>query len=261
MTRWPAAASWIAFLLAAGCAAIRGDVPPDWVAGKSAQYPDARYLLGRGQALDQEDARNRARADLAKILETSVKVETSDVTRYASSALEGDKARLESEVSRQIVTRTEKIIQGIQIAELWQDPRTRMHHALAILPRQHPSVRMIRTREWKYIHRYPFGAHELYNLTQDPGENNNRIDDTTCKSVARELRHRLSRWFERHVDSLRDGSRLPVSGSGQLFRIDGQRAGEECFSSDRIVLEKSGSPRVNDKLDLEAFQEGASIKA
>ena len=33
-------------------------------------------------------------------------------------------------------------------------------------------VRMIRDREWKYIHRYPYGAHELYHLTDDPGRRN-----------------------------------------------------------------------------------------
>ncbi len=31
-------------------------------------------------------------------------------------------------------------------------------------------VRMIRTREWKYVHRYPYGPHELYHLAGDPGE-------------------------------------------------------------------------------------------
>jgi len=42
---------------------------PDWVNGKSAKYPDSQYLVGRGQAGAQEEARNRARTDLAKILE------------------------------------------------------------------------------------------------------------------------------------------------------------------------------------------------
>lgn len=136
MTNWPAAAFLGAILLATGCAAIRDDVPPDWVSGKSARYPDAKYLIGRGQAPDPEGARNRARADLAQIFETSVKVETSDVTRFSSSGGRANKPQLEADVSRRIVTRTEQIIQGIQIAEVWQDPQTRMHHALAILPRQ-----------------------------------------------------------------------------------------------------------------------------
>lgn len=136
MKRWLPAVLLGTCLLATGCASIRNDGTPDWVAGKSARYPDSRYLVGRGQAADQQDARNRARADLAQIFETSVKVETSDVTRFSTSGNEGDKRRAESQVSRNIVTRTDQIVQGIQIAELWRDPKTGAHHALAVLPRQ-----------------------------------------------------------------------------------------------------------------------------
>src|SRR5688500_7052503 len=38
-------------------------------------------------------------------------------------------------------------------------------------------VRMIRTKEWKYVHRYPNGPHELFDLVADPGERINRFDD------------------------------------------------------------------------------------
>src|SRR5690606_32334853 len=31
-------------------------------------------------------------------------------------------------------------------------------------------VRMIRSADWKYIHRYPYGPYELYDLNNDPGE-------------------------------------------------------------------------------------------
>lgn len=31
-------------------------------------------------------------------------------------------------------------------------------------------TRMVRTRDWKYIHRYPYGPHELYDLANDPHE-------------------------------------------------------------------------------------------
>ncbi len=120
-------------------------------------------------------------------------------------------------------------------------------------------VRMIRTREWKYIHRYPFGVHELYDLKRDPGEKHNRVHDESCRAVVRELRARLSRWFERFVDPVKDGSRFPVSGSGQLHRIEPDYAGEECFSADRIVLGETGFPRVNDRIDLDSFQKTAEI--
>jgi len=118
-------------------------------------------------------------------------------------------------------------------------------------------VRMIRTREWKYVHRYPFGQHELYDLKRDPGERRNLVDDPACRSLVAELRGRLVRWFQRYVDPARDGSRLPVSGSGQLARLDSGNPGEECFSADRIVMAPSGLPCVNEHPDLEAVQRAA----
>jgi choline-sulfatase len=46
-------------------------------------------------------------------------------------------------------------------------------------------VRMIRSRQWKYIHRYPYGPHELYDLEGDPGERTSRIDDPLCQEQVR----------------------------------------------------------------------------
>ncbi|MFI6325017.1 sulfatase-like hydrolase/transferase [Nonomuraea sp. NPDC050556] len=74
-------------------------------------------------------------------------------------------------------------------------------------------VRMIRTDAWKYVHRYPFGPHELYDLAADPGERDNLAG--TGLAVEGELRGRLSGWFLRHADPHVDGSRLPVYGAGQ----------------------------------------------
>ncbi len=119
-----------------GCAGVRTG-PPDWVTGKSAKYPDSAFLAGRGQADSQEDARNRARADLAKILEVAVSARTSDLTSFSSGS-EGGK--IESQISRDIVTRTDQIVRGIQIAEAWQDPESKAQHALAILPRQQAAM-------------------------------------------------------------------------------------------------------------------------
>ena len=38
-------------------------------------------------------------------------------------------------------------------------------------------VRMIRSQDWKYVHRYPYGPHELYDLRNDPGETRNLIQE------------------------------------------------------------------------------------
>ena len=112
-----------------GCASAPST--PDWVNAKSAKYPDNQYLVGRGQAGTQEDARNRARADLAKILEVGVSAKSTDVTSYSSGPAGGT----ESQVSRSITTRTDQIVRGIQIPETWQDPQTKSTYALAVLPR------------------------------------------------------------------------------------------------------------------------------
>jgi arylsulfatase A-like enzyme len=81
-------------------------------------------------------------------------------------------------------------------------------------------VRMIRTHEWKLVWRYPAGRHELYHLTEDPDERVNLFDVRGYGEVVAELRARLGDWFSRYVDPRYDGSRLPVSGRGQLASAD-----------------------------------------
>lgn len=51
---------------------------------------------------------------------------------------------------------------------------------------EYGSSRMIRTRGWKYIHRYPYGPHELYHLSVDPDEKVNLIEDAQyapCRGI------------------------------------------------------------------------------
>ena len=114
-----------------GCASQ--PAAPDWVAGNSARYKSEQYLIGRGQAATQEEAKDRARADLAKVFQVAVVVSSEDIQRSKSDA--SGAPQYEEEASRHISTRTDKIISGIQIAELWQDPKTLSYHALAVLPR------------------------------------------------------------------------------------------------------------------------------
>lgn len=93
-------------------------------------------------------------------------------------------------------------------------------------------TRMIRDREWKYVHRYPYGPHELYNLVQDPGETVNRAADPACADLLRRMRARLTDWFTRYSDPRVDGSREPVTGFGQLCRPGVYARGEEVFCTE-----------------------------
>jgi hypothetical protein len=123
-----------AFMLSllSGCASK--PIIPDWVAGDSAQYNSTQYLIGRGQAPTQEEAKDRARADVAKVFQVAVVTSSEDMQRSKSDS-SGAAPQYEEQASRSISTRTDQIIRGIQIAELWQDPATKSYYALAVLPR------------------------------------------------------------------------------------------------------------------------------
>lgn len=121
-------------LLLAGCATASSR--PDWVDGTSKRYDNVRYLIGRGEGSTQEDAKNRARADLAKTFEVAIHDESEDVQSYrVVSANKGNVAEHENQIRRALSTRTDQIVSGIQIADLWEDPVTKTQYALAVLPR------------------------------------------------------------------------------------------------------------------------------
>lgn len=77
-------------------------------------------------------------------------------------------------------------------------------------------VRMIRGKEWKYIHRYPYGKHELFDLVNDPNESVNLIDDETKQDVVESMKAMLDDWFVTYVDPRLDGTHEPVTGKGQI---------------------------------------------
>lgn len=132
--RSAAPAITVVLLLALGCAGA--PARPQWVADTPQAYPASRYLLGRGQGDTAALARDRARADLAKNFRVRVSEESEDRVTYTSASQgEGAPARLEAQASRWIAARTDQVVEGARIAEAWQDPESRAHHALAILDR------------------------------------------------------------------------------------------------------------------------------
>ena len=76
-------------------------------------------------------------------------------------------------------------------------------------------VRMIRTREWKYVYRHSAGPHELYDLVEDPDERANLADDVAQRPRISELKRRMDEWFARYVDPRRDGLREDGTQEGQ----------------------------------------------
>lgn len=79
-------------------------------------------------------------------------------------------------------------------------------------------VRMLRTRDWKYIHRYPYGPHQLFDLVNDPDERHNLADDPNQAERIVAMRRELDQFFLQYADPAMDGSREGVTGLGQLCR-------------------------------------------
>ena len=95
-------------------------------------------------------------------------------------------------------------------------------------------TRMIRSATWKYIHRYPYGPHELYDLANDPDERENLIDQSKHRSVQEELKGDLESWFVKYADPVRDGSREAVMGRGQLDIVGPAAGGKKRFGDDVV---------------------------
>lgn len=117
----------------AGCASSR----PDWTdSGKSEQYPSNRYLTGIGTATDLESAKDRARANLAKVFSANISEVTEDITRHTSKRGSGAEQLFNDErVERIISSRTEHVLTGSSIAETWQEQKTNTYYVLATISR------------------------------------------------------------------------------------------------------------------------------
>lgn len=105
---------------------------PKWISDSSLEYPNGLYLTGRGVGATAEEAQNRARGDLATIFEVRVEVVNENTTTVAKS---GKKEQVNKLSTQQVSAKTDKVISGINIAQVWRDPVTADFHALAVLSR------------------------------------------------------------------------------------------------------------------------------
>ena len=76
-------------------------------------------------------------------------------------------------------------------------------------------VRMIRTKEWKYVHRYPKGPNELYNLIKDNNERNNLINYKKYELLISDLKSKMDKWFLQYVNPNKDGINQNPNLDGQ----------------------------------------------
>jgi len=119
------------------------DAQPDWVNGQSKKYVSSLYLSGQGSALTSNDARDRARSDLAKQFEVALKERGQQSQTFTSEQANGETLKsLNQKISRQLLTYTSRTLQGVEIADQWYDAKRGTHYALAILSRNKTRQRL-----------------------------------------------------------------------------------------------------------------------
>jgi choline-sulfatase len=81
---------------------------------------------------------------------------------------------------------------------------------------EYGATRMARTTEWKYVHRYAAGPHELYDLKNDADERHNLADDPNHSARVSQMLELLEQWFNHYVEADKNGRDYPITGKGQL---------------------------------------------
>lgn len=64
---------------------------------------------------------------------------------------------------------------------------------------EHTKATMCRTKQYKYVQRL-YESDELYDLTGDPGEQDNRINDPSYAGILAELKERMLRYYQETAD-------------------------------------------------------------
>jgi LPP20 lipoprotein len=120
-----------------------GGKKPDWVERESAEWPREMYLTGVGSADDRAAAEDRARAEIARVFTTrvaSVLVASTEesTVRTGQETAWNDR----TSVSDETRSTTDKVLEGVEIMQVWEDPQLHRFYALAALDRQQGAARI-----------------------------------------------------------------------------------------------------------------------
>lgn len=114
----------------------KGSRPPAWINGESIDYPNSNYLTASGSASSAEVAKNRALANLSKIFEAKIKAESNTLSDVKTQVTNGkENYTKDTRVVQNISVATDKVLDGVRIAETWLDSSVQEYHALAVLER------------------------------------------------------------------------------------------------------------------------------
>lgn len=106
---------------------------PSWIDNAQSVYPASDYLTAVGQASKRTRAGRNATANLAEIFYVEVRAETNSLTNATKSqSILGVSTESSTSMQRNIQTKTDQAVSGVEIKESWLSP-TGEYYALAVL--------------------------------------------------------------------------------------------------------------------------------
>src|SRR3989304_1022046 len=114
---------------------------PDWIEGKSRKYPPEQYLTGVGYGDDRKAAEDSALAAIARIFQAEIHSKTSELEKYTQTDVKG-KTHSSRDIQIDHITSvaTNKALEDITIAEVWDDESENRTYALPLMERRHAMV-------------------------------------------------------------------------------------------------------------------------
>ncbi|MCE3224210.1 MAG: exported protein of unknown function [Nitrospira sp.] len=139
------ACTWALMMSAfAGCGWFAEPSRPLWIEGGSSRFPPAQYLVGVGQADSRPQATEQAYAAVSKIFKAEITAQAQDWESYLIVETRG-RASTEHRLTLDNVTRvtTDKVLENVQILDIWFDRKTRQYYALAGMNRAQAESAML----------------------------------------------------------------------------------------------------------------------
>lgn len=122
------------------CSSTPDNKRPEWIDNAKATYPGSDYLTAVGQASKRDRAGQNATANLAEIFYVDVRAETNTITEATKtdSAI-GVTMESSTLLQRNIQTKTDQALSGVQIKESWLSP-SGDYYALAVLQKRQAAM-------------------------------------------------------------------------------------------------------------------------
>ena len=124
-------------LIAVAKPVANNTAPPVWIFQEAKDYPYQQYLTGVGSGQSRAHAEDAALRALSLTFNAQVKAVTDTREEFQDRTIRGENIFSSNiEMHQQTLISTEKILENVQFAEAWTDPKTREVHVLAIINRK-----------------------------------------------------------------------------------------------------------------------------